>query len=345
MKPLLTAFFALCMVTTVAAQPAPQQLFYSGHSLLDEPLPQDVARIAASLGTTLQWGRHHLEGSSIRDRYEQNPRALQGAVHDTLIVTEQHTLIGNLVWNDTVRQLRRVHEQFIAANPHGRTWFYEPWLGIDNKADPRRWIAYERAASPIWQCVVTRINTSLAAEGRGDRIEPLPAGMLLAGLVERATQGDGLPGLSAASPQATVERLVRDDVHLTPLGSYFISLAVVATLFERSPLGAAVPDGLDERAARVLQQQAWPLVQQEKAQRRAVTLDACRERLLPRFIGLYSNYLRDAVLTPQSGALRAHAQSLKWRAQWQWQLRSNAKNHPLRHDAATDPEYWLPLSR
>jgi hypothetical protein len=343
---------ARSMTTTPPpSPPPPQRLFFSGHSLLDQPLPRDVAAIAASLGAPLQWSRQYREGSSIRDRTAADgdavfaewraPRAVQGGAYDTLVVTEQHALIGALVWHDTVRELRRVHERFIAANARGRTWFYEPWLTLDNRADPRRWIAYERAASPIWQCVVARINTSLAAEGRADRIEPLPAAAVLAALVERATQGSGLPGLSGATPRATIDRLFRDDVHLTPLGSYFMSLVVVASLNERSTQGAAVPDGIDAGAARVLQQLAWPLVQQERVQRSALTLDACRRRLQSDFIGLHTNYLRDAVLAPQMGTVRAHARALKWRAQWQWRLRSTAGRHPLRHDAASDRGHWL----
>ena len=159
MKRLATAAIALCMVTTSPAQTSPQpRLFYSGHSLLDEPLPQDVARIAASLGAPLQWNRQHVGGSSIRDRNQQMPQALQGGPYDALIVTEQHTLIGNLVWNDTVRELRSLHDRFTDGNARGQTWFYASWLNLDNRDDPRRWIAHERAASPLWQCVVTRIN-------------------------------------------------------------------------------------------------------------------------------------------------------------------------------------------
>lgn len=338
MKHLVTAALALCMVTSLVAQTPPQRLFYSGHSLLDEPLPRDVAAIAASLGTPLQWNRHHLDGSSIRDRNQQRAEsasAVQGGPYDALIVTEQHTLIGNLVWNDTVGQLRILHDRFIDASPHGRTWFFASWLNIDNPDDPWRWVAYERAAAPLWQCVATRIDVSLAAEGRRERLAFLPANVLLATLVERATQGSGIEGVSAGSTRATMRRLFRDDVHLTPLGSYFVALVVYASLFNRSPAGAAVPDGIDLQAARALQGMAWELVQEERARRAAAPLDGCRTRAQD-FVATYAAYVRDVIDRPRLGAVRAWWTWAKHRVQWQWALRRSANAHPLRVVEAID---------
>ncbi len=369
MKPLAAAALALCIAAPVVAQTPPQRLFYSGHSLLDQPLPRDVAAIAASLGTPLQWNRQHLEGSSIRERtagigpgaetwqgYRSGsnregagmdvlaewraPRTVHGGAYDTLIVTEQHTLIGNLVWNGSVRHLRHIHERFVEANPRGQTWFYASWLNLDNKDDPRRWIAYERAASPIWQCMAMRVNASLAAEGRSDRIAFLPAGALLVALVERAMRG-GVEGLNAGTPRATLEHLFRDDVHLTPLGSYFMALVVYAFLFDRSPSGAAVPDDLDATAARTLQPLAWELVQHERIQRDTPSLETCRSRL-QHFVPGYAAYVRDAIDRPRLGAWRAWWQWGKHRLQWQWALRSGAPTHPLRFDVGNDKAYWLP---
>lgn len=336
MKRFIATAFAFSMATAPAAQPLPQRLFYSGHSLLDAPLPHDVAAIAASLGSPVVWRQHTPAGSSIRERSAVAaawPTVAGETMVDTMLVTEQHTLIGNIVWNDSVRQLRRLHERLIAGNPRARTWLYASWLNLDDKTDPRRWIAYERAASPLWQCIATRIDTSLEAEGRADRIAFLPAGALLAALVERTLQ-QRVPGVSVAS-------LFRDDVHLTPLGSYFMSLVVYATLFERSPAGAAVPEGLDTLAARALQSVAWDLVQQERAQRETLSLPACQERLRG-FVAPYAAYVRDAIDRPRAGALRAWWRWAKHRLQWLWALREGAAAHPFRFDATSDKHHWLP---
>jgi hypothetical protein len=306
-----TLALSLLLMTPAVTAQSPQRLFYSGHSLLDEPLPRDVAAIAASLGTPLQhWERDTPPGSSMRERVAAGAWPRESI--DTLVVTEQHTLVGNLVWNDSAGQLRRLHERLIAANPRSRTWFYASWLNVDDKADPRRWIAYERAASPIWQCLVDRSNASIAAQGRADRIEFLPAAALLAALIERVTQG-GVAGVSVAL-------LIRDNVHLTPLGSYFMALVVHATLFERSPAGAAVPEGVDAVTARVLQGLAWELVQQERARRQSLSQPACRERTQA-FVATYAAYVRDVVYRPQLGPWRAWWLWAKHRVQWHWALR------------------------
>jgi hypothetical protein len=289
-----------------AAATPPQRLIYAGHSLLDAPLPRDVAEIAASLGTPLaQWQQHTPFGSSMRDRAASLP-ALEG--HDALIVTEQHTLIGNLVWNDSVGELRRLHERFVASNTRGRTWFYVSWLNLDDRNDPRRWIAYERAASPVWHCV-----TALAAQGSpAGRIEFLPAAAVLAGLVERAMEGK-VAGVGLTS-------LFADDVHLSPLGVYFMALVVYATLFERSPVGAAVPGGLDAAAARALQAEVWPLLQQARATTEAPTPVACADRI-QRFVAPYAAYVRDVIDRPRVGLWRAWWLWAKHRWQWQRALR------------------------
>jgi hypothetical protein len=199
MKQLTAALLlALAAMHSPLASSLPQRLFVSGHSLVDEPLPTYLAKIAHSLNTPIEWNRHYIVGSSIRVRVrgaqtaggaqgwagfhqgysrggenadlaaEINQPRLVGGPYDTLLITEQHGLLGTLVWNDTVRYLRHYHDRFVAANPHLRTWFYESWFGIDNLDDPYRWIAYERSASPMWQCLATRINVSLTSEGRSD---------------------------------------------------------------------------------------------------------------------------------------------------------------------------------
>ena len=356
-----------------AAAPTPERVFISGHSLVDQPLPSNLAAIAASLGTPIQWNRQYMVGSSLRARarganaapqagnwggYRQGynregenhdilaewraPKTVSGGAYDSLLITEQHGLLGTLVWNDTVRHLRHHHDRFIDGNPQGRTWFHESWLSLNDKNDPRRWIAYERAASPIWQCLATRINVSLAAEGRADRITPLPAGVALAGLIERATQGAGVPGVSAADVRSTVDRIIKDNVHLTELGAYYISLVTYASMFERSPAGAWAPAGVDAVAAKSLQALAWELVETERRDRRQLSLDECQHELQQAFIANYWAYTRDTFWMAELGPVHAWLRWAKYRVQWHWRLRRNGDENPLRHDAASDRSYWLP---
>jgi hypothetical protein len=377
MTPLLLAAMTLALPAQPGAAPVPTatvaaRVFVSGHSLVDEPLPSNLAAIAASLGLPVEWNRQYIVGSSLRDRargrrappgatgwdgYRQGanregegmdvlaewraPRTVSGP-YDTLLITEQHRVLDSLFWNDTVAYLRHHHDRFVEANPRSRTWFYEPWLALADRDDPSRWIDYERAASPIWQCVVTRVNTSLEAEGRADRIAPVPAAWALAFLVERALRPGGVPGVSASTPRATLDALFADDVHLTPLGAYYASLVSFAYVFDRDPDGAWAPPALDADAARALQAVAREAVQAERARRRTLSLEACHDALHGGFVARYAAYTRDAYLRREAGEVRGWLEWARNRARWHWLLRRDAPGNPLRFDPSTDRQRWLP---
>ena len=277
------------MANTQQPPPTEIRLFISGHSLVDQPLPDYVEAIGKSLKTPLQWNRHYQVGSSIaaRSRGKQSahgawdgyrtganrtgegldvvaelrrPGTVSGEHYDALLITEQHGLLGSLTWHDTVRYLRHYHERLIEGSPQAKTYFFEPWLSINDKSDPRRWIAYERAASPIWQCIATRVNVSLQAEGRADRISSVPAGAALAHLVDLATRPSGLPTITLGSVRATVDSLVADDVHLTQLGTYYSALVNYSVLYGKSPVGAWHPQSVSAAQAAALQTVAWEFV-------------------------------------------------------------------------------------
>lgn len=147
-------FLAVSAAPACGVEALPRRVFISGHSLIDQPLPDDLAWISASLGRALIWSRRHAVGSTIAQRAcrAEGPAAdgapaLEGD-YDTLVVTEQHDLMGALLWNDTIGELARLHDCFAARHPGIRTWFYVPWISLDDKRDPRRWLAYEQAAAP-----------------------------------------------------------------------------------------------------------------------------------------------------------------------------------------------------
>ncbi|MBL0730270.1 hypothetical protein [Piscinibacter sp. HJYY11] len=369
----LFATLTFALTALVAASPSavaqtPQRVFISGHSLIDQPVPDYLARIAASLGPPLQWNRQYLVGSAIRYRTQgrgretgwagyaigqnregeglnvveelRKPRTTDGQPYDTLVITEQHGVLDSIVMHDTVRHLRHYHERFITGNAKGQTWFYEPWLGVTDKNDPSRWLAYERSAAPMWQCVVTRINTSLAAEGRADRIQSLPASLALATLVERATRGQ-VPELAAGSTRATLDRLFHDQVHLTSLGAYYMALSVYAATFGRTPVGAWAPEQVTPALAAALQRVAWEAVSAERAARKPLPLEQCGP-YLKQLAPTYFDYMRDDYWAHQEQSLRQTYRRLRHEINWRWRLWDVFDDDPFRYDAATDKSYWLP---
>jgi hypothetical protein len=73
------------------------------------------------------------------------------------------------------------------------------WLDID-KAAPQAWIDHEKAALFAWECVASKVNHTLEADGRADRIATLPVGAALVDLVERVL-ADEVAGIAGSTPE------------------------------------------------------------------------------------------------------------------------------------------------
>ena len=282
------------------ADAGPLRVFISGHSLLDQPVPDQLQAIALAQGITLDWQRRYLAGSSIRDR---GAALLPEGPYDALLITEQHGVLASWAWQDSLEHLRRWHDARVADNPAGITYFFVPWMSVDDLANPGRWIAYELAASQVWRCMVTIVNSGIAAEGRPDRIVTLPMNLALAQLIE------------AADP-ATRARLFADDVHLTATGNFFVALVTVMSIAgadggpgtELVRLAEALD--IDPKDAALLHAQALDFIGRRPAEG-ALSPGSCREYLRRSFLDDYWDYVRTAQLTPEHGTLASG-----WRAWW-----------------------------
>lgn len=331
----------------------PQRMFVSGHSLTNEPIPSDLAAIAAGFGFQFSWNRQHLEGSSIKQRSRGNAsgdtpwtgyaqgfdranqpidvpaefRRQQSTPYDTLLITEQHSLLGSLVWNDTAAHLRDFQDRFIAHNPNGTTYFFEPWLSLNDKNDPMRWIAYERAAAPVWRCIVAQMNQTFAAEGRKDRIVSLPAALAFAHLIEAATQGAGLAGMTRESVRSTIDSLVSDDVHLTRLGNYYIALVTFAFTFRHSVQGAWHPAAITAQQANALQTVADSFAR--SPQPAPMPIEVCRSYVLRSFMWTYLGYSNLTHWRQERGYLGSLYLRLKLAVQWWWLFTSDKPENPF----------------
>lgn len=347
------------------------QVFISGHSLVDRPFPDYFEQVASSMATPMQWERQYLLGSTIELRTRgsdasttgwpgyrqghdregkvldvlaelQQPRELPGK-YDVLLITEQHHLLDALRMANTVRYLRHYHDRFIEANAAGATYFYEPWIGIDDKSDPTRWIAYERAASPIWQCVATRVNQSLAAEGRADRIESVPVAAALAQLVERITDMRNPTPLSRATVEDTMNFLVADDVHLREPGVYYVALVTYAFIFNRLPEDVWSPsDFLQPEEAKFLQTVAGEFVRDYWQDNRPLTLEECRSYLAKEGFAYLWGYMRDAQWRHDVGTAHAYLRWLRRILGAQYEFSRKDHRNPFHFDPSTDADDWYP---
>jgi hypothetical protein len=127
-----------------------------------------------------------------------------------------------------------------------------------DKAAPEQWITHEKNALFAWECVAAKVNHTLEADGRPDRLATLPVGAALVRLVEAAL-ADEVAGISGTVNQK-MDLIFSDDVHLTPLGAYYAALVTHAAVFRSSPVGAPVPQGVAAEPASDLQQLAWDFV-------------------------------------------------------------------------------------
>ncbi|WP_050989258.1 hypothetical protein [Corallococcus macrosporus] len=280
------------------------RVFFSGHSLLDNPMPDYFDVIARSQGKDFNWNQQNVIGSPLRVRtwgnggwagYRQgknrvgsdmnvvqellSPQTLgDRETYDTLLITERHDLLGTIEWENSVGYLRHFHDRLIAGNPQAVTYFYHTWLDI-NKTNPAPWMAYEKNARVAWECVSSKVNLTLQAEGRQDRVRSLPGSTALVELVERVL-ADEVPGISGSTSQR-LDMLFSDNVHLTPLGAYYMAAVHHASVFRASPEGAEGLPGANAATVQALQRIAWEFVSDYYAQPDAgeQPMADCRERI------------------------------------------------------------------
>ncbi len=296
------------------------RVFFSGHSLLDNPLPDWIETIAVSRGDSLGWQEQIVLGSPIRVRSKgddpnasgfpgyqlgksksgggidvlrelDNPTQLApGEQYNRLLITERTDLFGTLKWEDTVGYLRHYHDRLVENAAEAGSLLYQVWPEIE-KSDPMAWVGYVRGELFGWECVAAKVNQTLQADGRADRVDVIPGGIALAELVERALAG-GVPGVVGTSEQR-IDAVFADDVHLTPLGIYLMAAVQYAALFGKSPVGAAGAPGVNPAAVPVLQQIAWDTVSSYLSSRRTPALSACRARVASELCPAYHRFRGD----------------------------------------------------
>lgn len=287
------------------------RLFFSGHSLLDNPTPEFVELIARSGGADVEWNQQNVLGSPIRVRTRGNGssgwqgyrlgknREGQGmdvvrelrtgstlrskAPYDVLVIVERNDLLDTILWENTAGFLLHYHDRLIEGNRRGRTLFHQVWPAID-KGDPRSWLQHVRLELQAMECVTAKNNLLLQRAGREDRVEVSPGGVALAEVVE-AVLGGKVPGITG-TPRARLDALFSDDVHLTRSGSYAMAAVIYGAVFRKSPVGAAYPtEDMSQGTAEALQRLAWAAVTSHRRLEGAgeSIMEACRAHFAERF--------------------------------------------------------------
>ena len=242
------------------------------------------------------------------------------------MLTERHDLVNTLMWEDTVRYTRHFQDRLVAGNAAANSYLYHSWLPINNKYDPASWVGYERTVAKAWQCTAARVNVSLAATGRGDRMTYLPAGLALTDLVEQAALSGWVAGVSTGNAGQTIDRLFTDSLHLSPLGEYYLSLVSYASVYRRSPVGAWAPAGVTAEQANALQNVAWQSVSNYYNTASEPSMDQCQAVMRDQVCSAYASYAGNNGVA--AGCIGRFTQ----------QTQAN----PFYYSAGTDSGYWFP---
>jgi hypothetical protein len=330
-------------------------IMVSGHSLTAQGIFSNMDTVAASQGTPMVWNTQIVNGSPTRFRtrgFDVNdptfsgyrmgenrngtnmniaaeflyPQTIGGQRYDTLVLTERHDIVNTLMWEDTVRYTRHFHDRLVAGNAAANSYLYHSWLAIANKYDPSSWIGYERTVAKAWQCTAARVNVSLAAAGRGDRMTYLPAGLALADLVEQAALRGTVAGVSTGNAAQTIDRLFTDSLHLSPLGEYYMALVNYASVYRRSPVGAWWPYGVTAEQAYALQNQAWQSVSNYYNSESVPGMDQCQAAMRDQVCNAYANYSGNWGLAASCSD----------------RFSQQAQTNPFYFNAASDYGYWFP---
>lgn len=277
-------------------------LLFSGHSLIDNPIPDFAVAIAEARGDTVDWEQQNIPGSTIRARTEgqsasdwngyrqgknrdgsdmnlereiASPAQLaSGERYDTLVITERHGPLDTIEWERTFTALYDYHRVMTNASSTARTLFYQCWPNM-NINDPTPWIENAEQELHIWECTASKLNHALVAEGKAPAITVVPMSIVIARVLRAALAGE-IPGVTGSQMQR-LRAIISDDVHTTRLGAYALGAGVYAAAYGASPVGALASDEFSDDAMRAVEQIAWEVISTYPAAERSMRdLSECR---------------------------------------------------------------------
>jgi len=294
-----------------------KNVFISGHSLMDNPFAEYLASISTDKGVDYQWNQQIVIGSPIRVRTSGNqypPNNWQGYSmgknrngtnmdtiaeletpatigvdnkYDVLLITENHHIMGTIVWEYTNSLLRHYHDRLLAGNANGKTMLYHSWLDIDPN-NPQNWIDFETLMLTAWECVAEKVNLTLGSDGLGQNVSVVPAGWALTNLLVRILN-DEVSGFTGTDLEK-IDLLFNDNVHLNKEGVFYMAAVSYVSIYGVSPVGASIPVEIDNATGQDLLQIAWENVNAYRQNYQAKTMAQCRQIIETQICDSYYTY-------------------------------------------------------
>lgn len=249
-----------CLAILLLPQSDRIDAFYVGHSL-ESDIPDMVMALA---GPRFRFAEQNIPGAPLRWQWEEATRRkaqfepqYQGYYSDRINAeTDVLVLIDSVPRGEEPSLLESIDytARFVEfarkRNPSVRVFYYEPWHHLTSgtakryehdKASPSRDLAWRprlQADRPKWDRVVAEVNHR--SPGRIP-VRLIPAGSKL-GELDDAIRAGKMPGLTK------IDQVFSDEIHLSPLGKYFVACVHFKSIFGESPVGK--PFDIKDRWAR-----------------------------------------------------------------------------------------------
>ncbi|RYG25883.1 hypothetical protein EON82_05460 [bacterium] len=277
---------AIGLCLALLSPPAPLKIGMVGHSLLNHEVPQMLRTIAASRGKSVvvfeqitngatlnaNWN-HHAQAEShaeMRNTYGDLREEIARArpPFDVLVLTERVAIKDAIQWEDTLGYTIKWRNHALQHNPKAKVYHYATWVGFRNGEwwkdvpDAPTWRARTVADGKLYEQVSAQAMRD-PRSSKGAAIGIVPAHRAMALLFD-ALEAGKLPWLGR-----NIRAVMADDIHLKPIGNYYIACVMYGTLFKDSPVGATgVTKGiwgneltkLSPSQAAELQRLAWKAV-------------------------------------------------------------------------------------
>jgi len=236
--------------------PMPLKVGMVGHSLLNHEVPQILRLVAASKGRSItvfeqitngatinaNWN-HHAQAEShpeMKNTYGDLREEIAKAKppFDVLVLTERVAIKDAIQWEDTLGYTIKWRNHALQFNPKAKVYHYATWVGFHNGEwwkdvpDAATWRSRTLSDGKLYR----QVSDQAVKDSRslnGAPIELVPGHRAMALLFDTLEAGR-LPWLGK-----NIRAVMVDDIHLKPVGNYYIACVMYATLFHESPLGAS----------------------------------------------------------------------------------------------------------
>lgn len=224
-------------------------VYFVGHSLIGEAIPEMLVAIGVENDVRISYASQLIDGGTLMRNWEEAEtsrhfgnvdeslrsmsaqEALESGSFDTVVLTEAVNLDDSLRWSASEEFAANFYRAAIRGASNCRLFFYETWhhhdadRSIDIFPSNRSWREQLSDDLDKWEHIVDGAQSQVETP-----IHIVPGGQLMAALI------DAVEAEEAPAAFTSREVFFSDNVHLSPLGAYAISLVMFKALTGVDPV-------------------------------------------------------------------------------------------------------------